>query len=78
MINKKHKITAKMLASWFNYSSSASFRNSSAYNDMISGINKLIKHVECKHLLTEIQIGTEGETRLSKITLSNSSANRNK
>ncbi len=35
-----------MIAKWFNYSSERSFNSSSAKDDMIKGIEKLIAHIE--------------------------------
>jgi hypothetical protein len=45
-ILKKYKITQKMIANWFNYSSVNSFTGSKAKKDMINGIIEVIKQVE--------------------------------
>ena len=43
---KRHKITSVMIAKWFNYKSPNSLRNSSAYPDILQGVEELLAHLE--------------------------------
>ncbi len=43
---KKSGISSAMLAEWFGYSSAASFRNSSGYEDVLNGVDSVIKHLK--------------------------------
>lgn len=43
---REYKITHDLIAKWFRYSSKQSFNASSAKEDMIYGMTKLIEHVE--------------------------------
>jgi len=43
---KKYSINHKLLAKWFNYSSERSFNSSTAKEQMIKGIDKIIEHIE--------------------------------
>lgn len=45
---KRYKITNKMIAKWFKYSSEDSFNSSKAKDKYLEGIDALIKHVEDK------------------------------
>lgn len=43
---KQYKITNKLVADWFGYSSDKSFNNSSLKQDMLDGVLSIIKHIE--------------------------------
>jgi len=45
-ILKKYKITQKMIANWFNYSSPNSFTGSKAKQDMLKGIESILYYIE--------------------------------
>jgi hypothetical protein len=44
----KYKMTSIMIAKWFNYKNGNSLRNSSAYLDILQGIESILKEVESK------------------------------
>lgn len=43
---RKYKITNKLIANWFDYSSERSYNSSKGKKSMEKGINSLIKHIE--------------------------------
>lgn len=43
---KQYKITNKLMAKWFGYSSDKSFNNSTLKQDMLDGVLSIIKHIE--------------------------------
>ncbi len=43
---KEYKITNKLIAKWFKYSTPSSFTGSSCKQQMLDGIKKVIEHIE--------------------------------